>query len=369
MLANRFNIQSIGQMHIVLSPTKLILCDWQGKEVDIKFPENLSYLTAEANHQSFQNSACFGNSLVDACRYLYEIGTCTEDCIPYNGDLGIQSEYQKIGTFTNPAQLPLCISVAGVFGDMCSDFYIDKSTGVEAGTPERFYKALHFYGLRGTAQDEGSEFNIRDNIYKWGPVATGMKVYPNFYTFDAKNDIYVWDGEGPQVGGHAIELLGWGNENGIDYWIAKNSWGSGWGMNGYFRIKRGVDMCEIEDNCMGVVPDFFYPANHVLIQHEMLGEQQNIRDARINIATSLDIKAGGIDPETGFTRRVMVNMPWLILTPPVDWKELPDWKTFIAGQSASIGERNYSLKSDRSWFVWIYIGIGILILGILLWLR
>jgi C1A family cysteine protease len=44
---------------------------------------------------------------------------------------------------------------------------------------------------------------------------------------------------------HAILIVGWGTQNGIDYWIIKNSWGSSWGESGYFRIKRGVNMCGI----------------------------------------------------------------------------------------------------------------------------
>jgi len=30
-----------------------------------------------------------------------------------------------------------------------------------------------------------------------------------------------------------------------------NSWGKDWGQNGYFRIKRGVNECEIEDFVVG----------------------------------------------------------------------------------------------------------------------
>jgi hypothetical protein len=60
--------------------------------------------------------------------------------------------------------------------------------------------------------------------------------------FNPKTDINEWDGNGPQVGGHAIELVGWGNRNCVDYWIVKNSWGVEWGMNGYFYMKRGVNM-------------------------------------------------------------------------------------------------------------------------------
>lgn len=37
---------------------------------------------------------------------------------------------------------------------------------------------------------------------------------------------------------HAVEIVGYGTENGIDYWNVRNSWSNTWGEGGYVRLKR-----------------------------------------------------------------------------------------------------------------------------------
>eukprot|EP01132_Coremiostelium_polycephalum_P005194 gene5194-6465_t len=44
---------------------------------------------------------------------------------------------------------------------------------------------------------------------------------------------------------HAALLIGYGSENGVDFWVLKNSWGSSWGERGFFRMRRGVNLCGV----------------------------------------------------------------------------------------------------------------------------
>jgi len=38
---------------------------------------------------------------------------------------------------------------------------------------------------------------------------------------------------------HLVQLVGYGTtETGEDYWLARNSWGTGWGEDGYMKMKR-----------------------------------------------------------------------------------------------------------------------------------
>ncbi|XP_031132255.1 ervatamin-B-like [Ipomoea triloba] len=57
-------------------------------------------------------------------------------------------------------------------------------------------------------------------------------------------------------GSHAVTIIGYGtSSDGVKYWLAKNSYGPGWGENGYMRIARGINdigVCSI--NTATVIP-------------------------------------------------------------------------------------------------------------------
>ncbi|KAJ1629113.1 hypothetical protein T492DRAFT_594115, partial [Pavlovales sp. CCMP2436] len=69
-----------------------------------------------------------------------------------------------------------------------------------------------------------------------GSLDTAMMVYQDFFTY--RSGIYKWPGNTPQAGGHAVKIVGYGTEKGVDFWACQNSWGSEWGEKGFFRIQR-----------------------------------------------------------------------------------------------------------------------------------
>ena len=118
----------------------------------------------------------------------------------------------------------------------CSSSCTDKSFTTAYDKDKK--KASSSYSLKGIS-------NIQKDLMEKGSASVAMKVYEDFETYSSGVYQHV---TGDYLGGHAIKLIGWGTDNGVDYWTCMNSWNSAWGEGGTFRIKRGTDECGIEDD-------------------------------------------------------------------------------------------------------------------------
>jgi cathepsin B len=182
VLSDRFCIASNGKINKVLSPQDMVSCD-----------------TGDAG--------CDGGDLTTSWDYLTGDGIVEDSCFPYTSGQGDSGD---------------CL----ISGGMC----------VDGKTKATKYKAAPNYRTFESIEDAKAE------IYEKGPIETGFDVYKDFFSY--KTGIYKKTSD-EEVGGHAVKVVGWGVEDGTNYWVVANSWGAGWGEKGYFRIEIG-NCCEFE---------------------------------------------------------------------------------------------------------------------------
>ena len=155
------------------------------------------------------DSACNGGLMEYAFQWIKENGMETEEDYPYTGYKG--------SCKADPSK------------------YIDmKVTG---------WKKL---GSSASTWSPVDEEEIKEFLYETGPLAIALNANP-LQTYSG-GILDKTSSQCPVSGiNHAVTLVGYGAESGVDYWIVKNSWGANWGENGYFRIRRGTGCCVV--NC------------------------------------------------------------------------------------------------------------------------
>jgi len=86
-----------------------------------------------------------------------------------------------------------------------------------------------------------------------GPVTTCFTVYDDFYNYTSGVYSPVNSPTNQVVGGHCICVVGYNDADSC--WICKNSWGTGWGENGFFQIAYGACGIDAEMWCIdGIIP-------------------------------------------------------------------------------------------------------------------
>lgn len=160
--------------------------------------------------------ACNGGYLNLAWNFLEKHGIHSDACYPYTSDAG------SVG------KCHTACADSEDFADSKTNFKCVKGSVVHPTKPD----------------------DIKREIFHNGPMEIAFTVYEDFMSY--KGGVYQHT-TGSMLGGHAVKVVGWGIENGVEYWKCANSWGTSWGESGFFRIKIGD--CGINNQLYACTPD------------------------------------------------------------------------------------------------------------------
>lgn len=107
------------------------------------------------------------------------------------------------------------------------------------------------FNLTDYADISPGEKNLQAALATIGPISAFIDVTPELQSYTS--GILYDKNCSEDFLDQAVLVVGYGSENGTDYWLVRNSWGEDWGENGYFRLARNR-----ENNC-GIASLASYP--------------------------------------------------------------------------------------------------------------
>lgn len=157
-----------------------------------------------------------------------------------------------------------CYGCEGGLTDDCYTYIIINQGGkfmLEADYPYtgtegscQFDSSKGVGGIRGWIQPKKEE-ELVDYIAHYGPIVCTMDASSMSFSTYTSGIYSDNDNCDPLSINHGICLIGYGTENDVKYWIAKNSWGKEWGEDGFVRMIRGKDICGIAVSPIAVYYD------------------------------------------------------------------------------------------------------------------
>jgi len=164
-----------------------------------------------------------------AYEFIYQHGITDESCAPYEGTM-----MATYGEHLNASMR------------MCRTCTWDGSCHFTMAGAR--YKVLEHGKVQGMRA-------IQAEIWARGPVACAIQTGgTSFNTYDGRPEV-MESLNHTDATNHVIALVGWGETaEGIPYWIGRNSFGTQWGENGFFKMRRGRNDFDVETWCAWAVP-------------------------------------------------------------------------------------------------------------------
>ena len=236
--SDRLSIMTNNETNTQLSSLNMTVCS----DVIAPKPYYDPNIISQKNFAIHGEASCFGNTIYNALRFLNVYGAIELFC---SSKASLQTRgYKYFDEYLTIQDVPNCQSLFGLDFDEC----------ILKGVAARYFRTKGHYVVPSDVEQ------IKQEIFKFGPVVTGFTVYDNF--MNNYDGLSIYTGPTPESqpqGGHAVRIVGWGEEtvNGenIPYWLIANSWGESWGLAGYFKMKMNIPECQLEKNVCGMIPD------------------------------------------------------------------------------------------------------------------
>ena len=157
------------------------------------------------------------------------------------------------GTCTNALELIINTTYAGNFQNgVVQESYLpyltyeqDESINLIEKYPNWTDLLVPIIGFGTWHTNPEDREEIKTQIMESGPVAAAMYVIPEFtkwlMTHHEPDEYFSYPGDVHGTN-HEVIIVGWKDSQNIDnggYWICKNSWGKGFGYDGYFNLEYG----------------------------------------------------------------------------------------------------------------------------------